>query len=103
MQALGELYTVLGITGGLRFEEENYRRLYEELVDHLNRLIDRNFNTLVALLYRIDVSQEKVKKVIAAKKDDASYGQVLAPLILNRQIDKIKTRRAYAQKRNDTD
>ncbi|MDT0294437.1 hypothetical protein ACFQ3R_11730 [Mesonia ostreae] len=65
------------------------------LVQYLDRLIIEDFSLLIRLLYRIDIPQEKANLALAEKNKNTSAGEILAELIIQRQLDKIKTRKAY--------
>lgn len=77
---------------------------YEELKDYLVKeikiLLDSNFQQLLNVLYRIDVSETKAKQAIALKEPSA-IADKLAELILERQYQKAKTRIAYRNRNND--
>jgi len=61
------------------------------LIAKINELIDNNFNLLVQLLYRIDVDETTLKKVLSenASEDTAP---LIAGLMIDRQLQKIKFR-----------
>lgn len=64
------------------------------LIFLINQLIVHDFNALVQLLYRIDVDERKLKKVLSnnIERDAAS---VIADLIIERQIQKTKSRKTF--------
>jgi hypothetical protein len=64
------------------------------LADRINTMITADFNRLISLLYRIDVSETKLKQLL---KENAGTdaGGLIARLILERQWQKIETRRKY--------
>lgn len=60
----------------------------------IRELLDRNLEKLVSIMYRIDLNQSKVDKIFEnISKDDIAYQ--LAVLIIERQIEKVRTRRLY--------
>ena len=71
-------------------------QLTDILAEHINDLIDRNFNKLVNLLYRIDVNESKLRQMLNENSTDA--GRVIAGLIVERQLQKIKTRQQFSQR-----
>lgn len=75
-------------------EEEQFERLSR----YLNDLIDHDFNKLINILYRVDVSEQKVREAIA--KNDAQHpaGSILARLLIEREIQKIELRAKYSSK-----
>ena len=66
------------------------------LAERVNGMIQQNFGELVQLLYRVDVSEAKLRSLLEADAgEDAA--RVIARLILERQWQKIETRRRYRQ------
>jgi N-acetylglucosamine kinase-like BadF-type ATPase len=72
--------------------------LKEALAGHINHLINTNFEKLVYYLYRIDVNETKMKQLLQAEHKNA--GDLIAQLIIERQVQKIKSRKEF-RKRND--
>jgi len=58
------------------------------LAAYINELILTNFERLVQLLYRIDVSEEKLKKLLR-QNPESDAGVIIASLIIERQKQKI--------------
>jgi hypothetical protein len=63
------------------------------LTGHINYLITHDFNKLVAILYRIDISEQLLKRNLETKETDAAA--IIAEMIIERQIEKIKTKERY--------
>ena len=64
------------------------------LAERVNMMIQRDFGALVQLLYRVDVSESKLRGLLQENAgEDAA--RVIARLILERQWQKIETRRQY--------
>lgn len=89
--AINQCFEVLAIDGNA----DNFEKNRDKLAEYLTQLIQADFNKLIAILYRIDVSQEKVQKTLASSSNDKSQGMVLADLIIDRQTEKIKWREKY--------
>jgi hypothetical protein len=64
------------------------------LADRINTMITTDFNRLISLLYRIDVSETKLKQLLR-ENAGTDAGLLIARLILERQWQKIETRRQY--------
>ncbi len=64
------------------------------LEPQITRLIQLNFNDVMRLLYRIDISEEKVRKQMDIMPDDASRAMTI--LILRREIEKVVLRKQYS-------
>jgi len=67
----------------------------EKLAAYINQLINHDFEKLVHILYRLDVSEQKLKSTLASSSSDA--GLLIAQMIIDRQLQKIKTRERYRQ------
>ncbi|MDQ2864472.1 MAG: hypothetical protein M3R50_12670, partial [Bacteroidota bacterium] len=73
--------------------EKSDEELETALAQYLDQLIINDFNKLVAILYRIDVSQEKAVKGLSENLQKETAGQTLAKLIIKRQKEKLRFRR----------
>lgn len=69
--------------------------LFFELSTYLNELVNKDFNQLVFILYRVDVSEQKVRTVLANTSDDISAGEIIARLLIEREQEKIEWRRRF--------
>ena len=78
----------------------SYAELKSLLSLHLNHLIKTDFDKLVAYLYRIDVSEEKLK-VMLQQHSGEDAGNIIAALIIERQEQKLKTRQQFGRRDND--
>ena len=73
-----------------------------ELAVEINQLILTNFERLVQLLYRIDVSEMKLKNLLKENPNEDA-GKLIATLIIERQIQKLKHRSEHSStKEEDT-
>ncbi len=66
----------------------SYEELYKILSTYINLLIKNNFELLVSLLYKIDVSEEKLKYLLLDNPNEDA-GKIIATLIIDRQKQKI--------------
>lgn len=64
------------------------------LAEKINDMINKDFNALVQLLYRIDVNEARLRLVLRDNQASDS-GLLIARLIIERQWQKILTRRQY--------
>lgn len=64
----------------------------KELARAIQYLIDADFEKLMHILYRIDVSENKVKQVFGLEQDVATQ---IALLIIEREKQKVITREFY--------
>jgi len=76
--------------------------LHHKLSAHINGLIKNNFEALVALLYKIDVNEDKLKlHLIDNPNEDA--GNVIAALIIERFQQKANAKKQFTPKPPDDD
>ena len=68
---------------------EDFQLILTKLIRHL---LDNDFESLLNGLYRIDVSEEKVKQAMSSSGDTA---EEIALLIIERELQKVETRRKY--------
>ncbi|HRI22657.1 MAG TPA: hypothetical protein PLA68_16970 [Panacibacter sp.] len=76
--------------------QNTFQLFRNTLAGYINRLITDDFEKLVRLLYRLDISEKKLKALLASKAD-ADSGTLIADLIIERQIQKIQSRKQYSQ------
>ena len=76
--------------------------LKHKLTLHINHLINHDFEKLVFYLYRIDVDETKMKRLLEQKEGENAAG-LIADLIIERQIQKIKSRQQFRQRDNNID
>jgi hypothetical protein len=73
---------------------------FDELAAYINQLIAKDFSKLVYLLYAVDVSEKKLKQLLAEHPNEDA-GKLIAVLILERQEQKKKSREAFKQNEQD--
>lgn len=73
---------------------------FEELVAYINQLVSKDFAKLVYLLYAVDVSEKKLKQLLAEHPNEDA-GKLIALLILERQEQKRKSREQFKQREED--
>jgi len=78
-------------------EDITLQELQNELARFVNQLILENFEKLINLLYRLDVSEVRLKKLLSDGRSEEA-GQIIAGLIIERQMQKIKSRREHNQR-----
>ena len=72
---------------------ENYLAVF------INELIDKDFNKLVNLLYRIDISEQKLKIALQNEDKTISSSKTIAKLIIERQLQKLEFRKKFSKKK----
>jgi hypothetical protein len=71
----------------------------QPFANYINHLVDTNFEKLIYLLYRIDVSEVKIKALLESKSN-TNAGELIANAIIERQIEKIASRKKFTQETN---
>ena len=64
------------------------------LIEKIKFLLDHDFEKLISILYRIDVPEEKAKRALATSPEK-NPADVLADLIIERQVQKVKSRTEF--------
>jgi phage-related tail protein len=82
--------------------QKSYAEIHTQLSAYINTLIKDDFDKLITYLYRIDVNELKLKSLLQQNTDEDA-GNIIATLIIERQLQKIKTRDQFKQKNNDFD
>jgi hypothetical protein len=67
---------------------------YTRLCEKINQLILHDFNALVNILYRMDVSEQKLKKMLQQNTNEDAAA-VIASMIIEREAQKVKTREPF--------
>ena len=84
--------TARGLSEGVSMEGV----LEDLLAEKINSMIQRDFGALVQLLYRIDVSEDRLRRILNADTGEDA-GRIIARLIMERQWQKIESRRRFRQ------
>lgn len=95
----GELIHDLNGSYELNLSEQlSAEELEALLAVKLNTLIRDDFNALLRLLYRIDINEARLRRLLQEKSGEDA-GMIIARLIIERQRQKIETRRQYPRDR----
>ena len=78
---------------------DDFQLWSDKLANHINFLIEKDFNKLLAILYRLDINETKLRQHILENRE-ADAGKTIAGLIIERQLEKLKSRR---QSKSDAD
>ncbi len=89
-------------TSGIQTTDERakYEQLKKILIKRLEEMIDHEFEKFINVLYRIDVSEYKVKKALTEQPFKAGVEKI-AEMIIQRQMQKVITRKQYATQQHD--
>lgn len=68
--------------------------IYDIIYLEITKYIQQDFNAVMRLLYRIDISENKVQKQMALMPDDTAAA--LSTLIVKREIQKVVLRKQFS-------
>lgn len=87
------------ISESLNKDEQNidWAAFQQQLTLFLDEMVTVDFNRVLSILYRIDVSEVKVKKALNENPENKSVGTILAGLIVERQKEKIRFRKQFSK------
>lgn len=89
------LQTQIILITGKELSSENSDALFREnLAAYIRNLINSDFQKLISILYRLDVSEKKLKNLLAQTNSDAGF--VIADAIIERQSEKIISRKNFS-------
>ena len=72
-------------------------QLHAYLTMAISELLDKDFNKLLNALYRIDIDEIKVARIINLEDTD-NIAPSLAELVIKRELQKVETRKKYSGK-----
>lgn len=87
------------------FPEKINDRLNEKepeliLEEKINELIQHDFAGLVNILYRIDISEQKLKQLLR-DSGGKEAARIISHLIIERQVEKMKHRHSFREHNGD--
>ena len=99
----GELITIINKDLELQFPSATANDLLrEKLAAFLNQIIQTDFQKLVFLLYRVDIDESKLKKLLHEHPDE-NAGLIIADLVIEREAQKIKSRKEFKNRDKESD
>ena len=95
-----ELVQVVNTHINSRFPEEiSYEDLQQKFSAFIDDLIKNDFSVLISLLYKVDVSENKLKQLLKEQSGEDASG-IIAKLIIDRLIQKIESRKNFHSSTN---
>lgn len=87
---------------GVQIDHKDYAVARQLLAAKINELVLKDFDRLLGILYRIDVSEKKITNLLKEfPQQDA--GLIIADLMIEREIEKIKSREIFTNRTNNFD
>jgi hypothetical protein len=81
-------------------KSDTYDQLLNEIASRINYLITYDFSLLISVLYRLDISEKKLKQLLA-ESAKTTAGDIIAEMIIKRQLQKIESRKAFKNNPSD--
>lgn len=75
-------------------DELKEESLFRSLSSFINEMLLHHFNELIQLLYRLDIDEQKLRTLLLENRSTDS-GDLIARMILQRQEQKIKSRKMF--------
>jgi hypothetical protein len=91
---------IIAATNGL--SEKPSAELKDQIISFINELINKDFDALIQLLYRVDVNEKKLKSILK-KHQNVDASVVIADLIIERQLQKIATKKQFKSRENSNE
>lgn len=83
-------------------DKKSYEEIHAQLAAYINDLIKTDFEKLITYLYRIDVSEQKLKQLLQQNQQEDA-GNLIATLIIERQQQKIRSRAMFSRQDSEVD
>lgn len=78
----------------------SYEEALQKLAQKINTLIDQDLHQLISILYRMDISEARLRSLLQEKEGE-NAGSLIAAMMIEREAQKIKSRQQYSQRDND--
>jgi hypothetical protein len=88
------------ITGGTLVAENSMECFREKLAAYIHTLINNDFEKLISILYRLDINEKNLKALLAEKPGEDA-GVLIAAAVIERQLQKITSRKKNSGSGND--
>jgi hypothetical protein len=95
-----QIQNTLDIQADLVQSTQNEAELLHLIELYVQELVNSNFEKLLLILYRLDISEKKVKEAIDLGGPENASKQI-ATLILEREKEKVATREKYKNESTD--
>jgi hypothetical protein len=79
-----------------------WKEMEKVLSIYIDELIQRDFGKLVSLLYRIDISESRLRTALF-ENSDTNAGELIARMIMERQLEKLQSREKFKGKAGETE
>ncbi len=84
----------------LRLNDQDFDRCRSQIAKAINELIEKDFPRLIMILYRVDVSEIKLKKLLQ-QNPGTDAGLLIADMMIERQSQKTRSREQFTRPKNE--
>lgn len=88
-QPINQLFNITSVLAPVQREE-----LRQQLITTVNHLLVHDFGRLVQILYRVDVNEFTLRRLLQ-EQPGTDAAEIIANLLLERQEQKIRTRQSF--------
>ncbi|HEV8272153.1 MAG TPA: hypothetical protein VGQ04_12670 [Chitinophagaceae bacterium] len=82
---------------GIIMNEKDHSFSKQILAEKINELINTDFQKLISILYRMDVSEAKLKQLLN-ENPGTNAAPIIADLMIERQAEKIRSRQQFSKR-----
>ena len=73
-----------------------YEELFNQIQPHIERLMTKDYQRFMNVLYRIDVNEEQLKRKLSENASE-STSEIISDFIIKRELQKVVIRNYYKQ------
>jgi nitrogenase subunit NifH len=82
---------------GIIMNEKDHSFSKQIIAEKINELINTDFQKLISILYRMDVSEAKLKQLLN-ENPGTNAAPIIADLMIERQAEKIRSRQQFSKR-----
>jgi len=79
---------------GVTIPADGSPEIRQLIVNFINEMLLTDFEKLISILYRVDINENKLRQVLK-ENPNTDAGVIIADLIFERQVQKIKSRQEF--------
>ena len=97
-----EIIKEFAVELGIISPDRNFSVNKQLLAERINELLISDFQKLISILYRVDINEQRLKTLLK-ENPGTDAGLIIADLMIERQLQKIKSRQQYRRDENISD
>ena len=84
---------------GIITSRQSFEEKLQSLALKIHDLLNNDFQKLISLLYRMDINESKLRRLLEENKN-TDAGLIIAKMMIEREAQKIKSRKESMKKNN---